>query len=91
MLGGVGLDGASSRLNTREAQQSACLIVLPTALLRKKAAMTYREKSTQLALDSAIAVLVLGNEDCTDIEMLPLKPRQMPEGEKEYLQRQQNG
>ena len=45
--------------------------------------MTYSEKSTQLAIDSSIAVLVLGNEDCTDVEMLPLRPNQMPEGEKE--------
>ena len=47
--------------------------------------MTYGEKSAQLALDSSIAVLVLGNEDCTDIEMLPLRPHSMRESEKEYL------
>jgi hypothetical protein len=49
--------------------------------------MTYSEKSTRLALDSSVAVLVLGNEDCTDIEMLPLKPRQMPPSERDYLQK----
>lgn len=47
--------------------------------------MTYSEKSTQLALDSSIAVLAIGNEDCTDIEMIPLRPHQMRESEKEYL------
>ena len=39
--------------------------------------MTYREKSTQLALDSSVAVLVLSNPECTDLEFLPLRPRQM--------------
>lgn len=35
----------------------------------------YAEKSTQLLTDAQIAVLVLGNADCTDVEFLPLKPR----------------
>ncbi len=47
----------------------------------------YSEKSTQLALDSSVAVLVLGNEDCTDIEMWPLKPKQMSLSERDYLQK----
>jgi hypothetical protein len=43
-------------------------------LLRKKAEMTYSEKSQQLALDSSIAVQILmGAPD--DVEFVPLKPR----------------
>ena len=43
--------------------------------------MTYSEKSTQLALDASVAVLVLTNAQCDDMEFLPLKPRQMTERE----------
>ena len=43
--------------------------------------MTYSEKSTQLALDASVAVLVLTNAQCDDMEFLPLKPRQMTESE----------
>jgi hypothetical protein len=39
--------------------------------------MTYAEKSTQLALDASIAVFVLANAECDDLEFLPLKPRHM--------------
>jgi hypothetical protein len=45
--------------------------------------MTYTEKSTQVVLESQIAVMVLLNPDSTDMEMWPLRPRQaattMPE------------
>jgi hypothetical protein len=47
--------------------------------------MTYSEKSTQLALDASIAVLVLTNAQFDDVEFLPLKPRQMTESEKAEL------
>jgi hypothetical protein len=43
--------------------------------------MTYSERSTQLALDASVAVLVLTNAQCDDIEMLPLKPREMTESD----------
>ena len=43
--------------------------------------MTYSEKSTQLALDASVAVLVLTNAQCDDMEFLPLKPRQMTESD----------
>lgn len=43
--------------------------------------MTYSERSTQLALDASIAVLVLTNAQGNDVEFLPLKPRQMSESE----------
>jgi len=43
--------------------------------------MTYSEQSAQLALDASVAVLVLTNAQCDDMEFLPLKPRQMTEGE----------
>jgi hypothetical protein len=38
--------------------------------------MTYIEKATQVVLDSSIAVMVLLNQDNTDLEMWPLRPRQ---------------
>ena len=47
--------------------------------------MTYTEKSTQLALDAPVAVLALSSPDCTDLELLPLRPRQMSEREREQL------
>jgi hypothetical protein len=47
--------------------------------------MTYTEKSTQLALDASVAVLALSNPDCTELELLPLKPRQMSETERAQL------
>ncbi|MDR5729806.1 MAG: hypothetical protein RB191_20525 [Terriglobia bacterium] len=47
--------------------------------------MTYSEKSTQLTLDSSVAVLALSNPDCTELELLPLKPRQMSEREQAQL------
>jgi hypothetical protein len=47
--------------------------------------MTYSEKSTQLALDASVAVLALSNPDCTELELLPLKPRQMSETERAQL------
>jgi hypothetical protein len=47
--------------------------------------MTYSEQSTQLALDASVAVLVLTNAQCDDMEFLPLKPRQMTESEKAEL------
>jgi len=47
--------------------------------------MTYTEKSTELALDASVAVLALSNPDCTELELLPLKPRQMSETERAQL------
>ncbi|HEV2132640.1 MAG TPA: hypothetical protein VGR47_00110 [Terracidiphilus sp.] len=47
--------------------------------------MTYTEKSQKLALDSSVAVLALSNADCTDLELLPLRPRQMSENERAQL------
>jgi hypothetical protein len=47
--------------------------------------MNYREKSTQLALDSSVAVFVLCNKDCTDVELLPLRPRPMDQRGAEEL------
>jgi hypothetical protein len=47
--------------------------------------MTYSEKSTQLALDASVAVLALSNPDCTELELLPLRPRQMSESEQAQL------
>ena len=41
--------------------------------------MTYLEKSSQLAVESSIAVMALSNPEYTDLEFLPLKPRQLPE------------
>jgi hypothetical protein len=43
--------------------------------------MSYTEKSTQLALDASVAVLVLTNEQCDDLEFVPLKPRLMTAAE----------
>jgi hypothetical protein len=43
--------------------------------------MTYTEKSTQLVLDASVAVLVLSNAQCDDLEFLPLRPRQMTESD----------
>jgi hypothetical protein len=37
--------------------------------------MTYSEQSTQLALDASVAVLVLSNPECNDVEFLMLKPK----------------
>jgi hypothetical protein len=37
---------------------------------------SYSEQSTKVALDSEIAVMVLSNPECTDVELLELKPRQ---------------
>jgi hypothetical protein len=41
----------------------------------------YSERAAQLALDASVVVLVLANAQCDDLEMLPLKPRQMSEGD----------
>lgn len=41
--------------------------------------MTYSEKSTQLAMDASVAVLVLMGTESTDVEFLPLKPRRADE------------
>ncbi len=38
---------------------------------------TYSERSTQLALDASVAVMVLANPQCDDVEMLELRPRQL--------------
>ncbi len=43
--------------------------------------MTYAEKALEVAMSSSVAVLALSNPDCTQIEMLPLKPRPMTESE----------
>ncbi|WP_109486987.1 hypothetical protein [Occallatibacter savannae] len=53
--------------------------------------MNYREKSTQLALDSSVAVYVLANADCTDVELLQLKPRTMSAHEAEALRDRWHG
>lgn len=48
--------------------------------------MTYTEESVQLALDSSVAVMALGNpNDSTDWELMPLKPHMMTEREKADL------
>ena len=47
--------------------------------------MTYSEKSTQLALDASVAVMALSNPECTELELLPLKPRRMSDGEQAQL------
>lgn len=39
--------------------------------------MTYSEQSTQLALDASVAVLVLSNPECNDVEFLMLKPKRL--------------
>jgi hypothetical protein len=39
--------------------------------------MTYSEQSAQLAVDSSVAVLVLSNPECNDVEFLMLKPKRM--------------
>jgi len=49
--------------------------------------MTYSEQSTQLALDASVAVLVFTNAQRDDAIFLPLKPRQLPEGEAAELLR----
>ena len=41
--------------------------------------MTYSEQSTQLVCDASVAVMVLINARGDEIEMLPLRPRQMTE------------
>lgn len=43
--------------------------------------LTYTDRSTQLALESFIAVLALSNPECTDLEFLPLSPIQLPESD----------
>ena len=43
--------------------------------------MTYSEKSAQLALDASIAVLVLSNAECNDVEFLRLTPNRMSASE----------
>jgi hypothetical protein len=45
--------------------------------------MTYLEKSSELACAASVAVFVLINEQGTDMEFLPLKPRQYPNSELE--------
>ena len=52
---------------------------------------TYSEKSTQLALDASVAVLVLCNPSCTDIEMLMVKPHPRAESELAQLERHWHG
>lgn len=47
--------------------------------------MTYATRSTQLALDAEIAVYVLCDADMTNIELLPLKPRSLPDSEVQAL------
>ncbi len=37
----------------------------------------YSERSTQLALEASVAVMVLANAQCDDVEMLELRPRQL--------------
>jgi hypothetical protein len=43
--------------------------------------MTYLEKSSELACAASVAVFVLVNEQGTDCEMLPLRPRVCPDSE----------
>ena len=43
--------------------------------------MTYTEKSRQLTLDASVAVFVLTNEQCDDLELLPLQPVRMTDAE----------
>ena len=47
--------------------------------------MTYTEKANQVATESSVAVLMLSNPEASDIEILPLKPREMPQCELEAL------
>jgi hypothetical protein len=49
--------------------------------------MTYEQRSIDLAVASSIAVLVFANEDFSEIEMLPLRPKQLAQSEKESLQK----
>jgi hypothetical protein len=53
--------------------------------------MAYQEKSVRLALDSTVAVLALGNPECTDLELLPLRPRTMSESERDELKARWHG
>jgi hypothetical protein len=53
--------------------------------------MNYQSKLAQLALDSSVAVYVLANADCTDVELLQLKPRQMDALEAERLRDRWHG
>lgn len=39
--------------------------------------MTYSEQSAQLAVDASVAVLVLSNPECNDVEFLMLKPERL--------------
>ncbi len=43
--------------------------------------MTYAERSAELSLAASIAVLVLADDQFTDIEMLPVAPRQFSDYE----------
>ena len=43
--------------------------------------MTYLERSTKVARECSISVVVLLNSDNTDLEFLPLAPRQLTESE----------
>ena len=47
--------------------------------------MTYSEKSMRVALDPSVAVMVLSNPECTDVELLPLRPRLMTAIERAQL------
>lgn len=47
--------------------------------------MSYAEESAQIALNSSVAVLALSNPDCTDVELLPLRPRLMSDHEQAAL------
>jgi hypothetical protein len=47
--------------------------------------MTYGERAAQLEADASVAVMVLSDPDCTDIELFMLKPRQVPEAELAHL------
>jgi hypothetical protein len=49
--------------------------------------LTYEERSIDLAVASSIAVLVCASEDFSDIEMLPIKPAGLADGEKEYMRK----
>jgi hypothetical protein len=46
--------------------------------------MTYEEKAADLGASASIAVMILASEDCSDVDLMPLKPRMMPPNECEF-------
>lgn len=47
--------------------------------------MTFAERAGELAVESSVAVMILSNPECTDVELMPLRPRPMTDIERARL------